>query len=265
MPERSHLALSSKLDNPQIVAGYRAALAAGNEREAKRFRSLIVSQNQGLVRKLVMRFVRPQSEADADDAMQAGSMGLLRALEDYDHEKSSFSTYAAHWIRDHMQRWAGKTTPVTRPRSASMPASVAKAAALHRLKTGKEPEAVDLGITEEQLAMWSEGSHYVYLDEEVSDEHGRTELTADASEAEHAIDRMALEVAWNDAVKALSERNAQIAEAVLWKGETTVDVAVRFGITQGFVVQICQRVEERLKRAVARVSGPPSSKPKRAA
>lgn len=247
------------MTNPEIVAGYRAALAAGDPKKAQFFRSECVKQNQGLVRRLVMRFVRPQSDADAADAMQAGSMGLLRALEDYDPGRSSFSTYAAHWIRDHMQRWGGKASAITRPRSASMPASVAKAAALFRVKTGREPTATDLGVTEAQLTEWSEASHVVYLDED-SEEHGRPELTADASEAEHTVERMALESAWTEAVAALPERNQQIAEAVMWNGETTVAVAERHGISQGFVTQICQRVEERLKRAIARASAPPSSR-----
>ena len=267
MPERSHLAVT----NVEIVQGYRAARAAGDRAGAKKYQSLIVTQNQGLVRRLVMRFVRPQSDADAEDAMQAGSMGLLRALEDFDPERSSFSTYAAHWIRDHMQRWAGKTSPVSRPRSASMPGKVAKAAALFRTKTGREPTAADLGVTEAELVEWSEGSQYVYLDEGPTHSHPSNdtrdrkvpfELTADAAEAEHTIDRMMLETVWADAVQGLSERNIEVAEAVFWNGETTVAVAQKHGISQGFVVQICQRVEERLKRAVARASGPPSSRPR---
>jgi RNA polymerase sigma factor (sigma-70 family) len=251
-----------KRTNPEIVAGYRAARAGGDVTDVKRWQTLIVLQNQGLVRTLVNRFVPSASEADKEDAMQAGSMGLLRALEDYDPEKSSFSTYAAHWVRDHIQRWAGKPTAVSRPRSASMPASVARAAARFRMQFGREPSAADLGVTDAQLVEWSEGSHYVYLDEDASEEHGRAELTADASEAQHTIDRMALEAAWEEAVKRISPRNAAIAEDVLWHGKTTVETAAKHGITQGFVVQICQRVEELLKRAVARSQNPPSSRPR---
>jgi RNA polymerase sigma-B factor len=246
--------------NVDIVLAYRAAKEAGDTREAQRQRTLLLLKNQGLVRKLVGRFARPQSEADSEDAMQAGSMGLLRALEDFDPGRSSFSTYAAHWVRDHIQRWAGKNTAVTRPRSASMPASVAKAAALHRLKTGKEPTAEDLGVTPAALAEWSEGSHFVYIDEDATEEHGRQELTSDVKEAEHAIDRMAVERFWEEAVNALSERNREIAEAYFWSGEKQQDIADRFGISQSFVVKICQRVEERLKRAVARSNAPPSSR-----
>lgn len=249
MLERSHLAVN----NVEIVHGYRAALAANDATGVRKFRALIVSQNQGLVRRLAMRYMHPQSEADADDAMQAGSMGLLRALEDFDPEKGSFSTYAAHWIRDHMQRWAGRPFPVSRPRSATMPASVAKAAALFRGKTGREPTAADLGITDPELAEWSEGSHFVYLDEDVTEEHGRYELTSDGQEAEHVVDRMMLEKVWSEAVRGLSDRNIEIAEAVFWNGETLGSVASRFGfVNHCNVVKICQRVEERLKRAVVR-------------
>ena len=251
------------MNNVEIVNAYRAAVKGGDKRKAEQMRTLIVTQNQGLVRRLVNRFARPTSEADADDAMQAGSMGLLRALEDYDPNASSFSTYAAYWIRDHMQRWGAKGPAVTRPRSASMPASIAKAAALFRGKHGREPTAADLNVTEQQLAEWSEGTHFVYLDEDANDEHGRNEIASDAAEAKHTVDRMVLEQCWDVVVQTLSPRQVEIAEAVLWRGETVTDVAARYGfVDHSYVGQLCRRIEAMLKRAVEMADAPASSKPR---
>ncbi len=251
-----------------LVLAYRAAKEAGNTHEAQRLRVELLTMNEGLVRKFVMRYARPQTDADLDDAMQAGRMGLLRTLEDpeggdkcFDPSRGkSFSTYAAYWIRDHIQRWAGRTLAVTRPRSASMPASIARLAARHRLLTGKEPTAADLGVTEKDLDEWSEGSHFVYIDEDATEEHGRPELTADAFEADHVVDRAQIERYWDEATASLSTRNREIADAFFWEGEGQQVIAERFGISQGFVSQIVKRVEERLKRAVKRVDAPSSSK-----
>jgi RNA polymerase sigma factor (sigma-70 family) len=250
--------------NVDLVIAYRAARSSENAKECQRLRSAVVEKNRGLVRKAIGRYMRPKTEADEDDCMQAGCMGVLRALEDFDPGRgTSFSTYAMHWIRDHMQRWAGKPATVNRPRSASMPAKLAQAATVFRVQHGREPTAAELGVTEGQLTEWSEGTLFVYLDEntdEKDERRGLLELADDPKQAEHTVERMQLETAWNEAVGQLSERNAKIAEAVLWEGRGPVEVAEEHGITHGFVVQICQRVEADIKKSIARAKAPPSSK-----
>jgi RNA polymerase sigma factor (sigma-70 family) len=61
-------------------------------------------QHQGLVRSVAQKYRNLcTASTDFDDLVQAGNIGLLKAIEDYDDSRGAFSTYAFHWIRDAIQ------------------------------------------------------------------------------------------------------------------------------------------------------------------
>lgn len=254
--------------NPELIARFQAAKKSGDETGARRAMSDLVQHNRGLAQNLVRRWAKPQTDEDREDAFQAACMGIMRAVELFDLGRgTSFSTYAGHQIRAHIQQWMGKTSCLSRPRGATMPASLAERARIIRNSEGREPTAADLGVSEEQLAEWSEGALFVELDAGNSDEEdGRAarlafQLASDPQEAQHTIDKMVLETAWAEAIADISERNAAIAEEVLWNGRTLRDVGAQFDLSHVEVSRIVGRVEERLKRAVKRANAPPSSRP----
>jgi RNA polymerase sigma factor (sigma-70 family) len=237
-------------ENIELVAKYRVAVAAGDTRAGRHLAELIVTGNEGLVRKFAMRYARPVNDEDKDDAMQAGRMGVLRAARDFDPTLGSFSTHAHNHIRDFVQRWSGKTVAVARPRSASMPASVAKAAQRYRQTYGREPTAQDLKVTDAQLVEWSSGTYFVEIDAGADDEKPGLQLTYDEQEAEHTAKCIQVEAAWEAALEELSPRNRDIAERVFLRGENARSVATSHDLTHGRVVQICKRIEVRMKRAI---------------
>ncbi len=251
------------MTNPELIAAYREARARGDEVGAKRLLSTLVTQNTGLARRLVRRWARPQTDEDAEDAFQAACMGILRSVELFDLSRgTTFSTYAGHQIRAHIQQWSGKTSSLSRPRSTTMPAAMAERARIIRNAYGREPTGEDLGVSEEQMAEWSEGTLFIELDagqDDGDERRGTFQLSADNDEAKHVVDKLLLETAWGDAVSELSERNAAIAEEIFWQGATYRDVAAKHKLSAPEVLRICERVEARLKRAVKRVNGPPSS------
>lgn len=78
-----------------------AVLAAWNRLQAER--RTFAEANLRLVGAMVRRFLR--RGLDADDLAQEGSMGLLRAVDRYDHRLGfRFSTYAVWWVRHAMER-----------------------------------------------------------------------------------------------------------------------------------------------------------------
>lgn len=241
--------MSSNEKNIDLCARYQAALAAGDTKTGRDLAEEIVEQNTGLAKSLGFRYGKPQTEADEDDVLQAAKMGVLRAARDFDPVKGTFATHAAWHIRDYVQRWTGQTSAVVRPKSAKMPASIAKAMSQFRMKYGREPSAEDLGITREQLDEWSSGTHFVEVDN-VDDERPTVELTYDAEEADTQTRVMQLEAAWTKALEDMSPRNREIADRVLMRGEQTTAVADSLGLTHGRVIQVCKRIEFRLKKAL---------------
>lgn len=69
-------------------------------------RSRIVEANRGLVWHVARRFPRHAlAGMDLDDLVQAGFLGLLRAIDGFDPSRGmQFSTYAVPWIRQSMRR-----------------------------------------------------------------------------------------------------------------------------------------------------------------
>ncbi len=237
--------------NIALVAKHREAEASGDASAVRRVADAIVRGNQGLVRKLAMRFARPQSEEDKEDAMQAGSMGVLRAIKDFDPTLGSFSTHAGNHIRDYVQRWSGKNASVSKPRSASMPASVARAAQRFRQTHGSEPDASDLHVTDAQFIEWSSGTHFVEIDSSNDDDRPGVQLTyGDEQSVEHTAKCLQVEAAWEAATQQLSPRNQSIARRFFIEGHTASMVASDYGLTHGRVLQICKRIEVRLRRAI---------------
>jgi RNA polymerase sigma factor (sigma-70 family) len=234
-----------------LVKRYQATLTSGDTKLGRRLAELVVLANEGLVVKFMNRYARAQNEEDKEDALQAGRMGVLRAARDFDPKLGSFSTHAHNHIRDFIQRWSGKTVAVTRPRSASMPASIARTAQRFRQMHGTEPTAADLKVTEAQLVEWSSGTYFVEIDTGASDdEKPGVQLTYDDQEADNAARLIKVESAWKEALQELSPRNQEIAERVFIRGEQASSVAAAFGLTHGRIIQICKRIEVRMKRAI---------------
>jgi len=236
-------------DNIDLVRRYRASLAAGDSRQAQRLLTELVEKNKGMLIKFAKRWARPQTKDDMADAFQAARMGLLRALEDFDPKLGSFSTHVGSHTRDYVQRWSGRNESVSRPRSANMPVAIKRAAAKFRMLNGREPTAADLGVTEAQLQDWLSATRFVALDD-TDEESPRFELTACADEDEYEARAEALERAWKDAVEDLSPRNRDIAERVLLKGQDAREAGAAHGLTHSRAVQVCKRIETRLRRAL---------------
>ena len=75
-------------------------------RETKdlKIRDKIFKHNLRLVFPLARKY-QASSGMDFEDLVQEGSLGILKAIEDYDPNKSKFSTYATWWIRQKIIRY----------------------------------------------------------------------------------------------------------------------------------------------------------------
>jgi RNA polymerase sigma factor (sigma-70 family) len=73
------------------------------ETEAMTIRDRFVSANQGLVAHIVQRYVG--MGLNLEDLIQEGNIGLMRAIEKFDHRRGGrFVTYAVWWIRQGVRR-----------------------------------------------------------------------------------------------------------------------------------------------------------------
>lgn len=145
--------------------GARRSTSAQRDRErAADLRSQLVAQHVGLVHHVARQLAaRLSTEADLDELISAGSLGLMQAAESFDDARGlSFSTFAVPRIRgamldelrrlDHMPRNVRRRTrELTRARD-----SLAGSA-------GRQPTAAELsrhlGLPAEQLQRWEFDAH----------------------------------------------------------------------------------------------------------
>lgn len=254
MTEEHYLvACASGLDEIRELAGNDPRV---HERRAERLRNALVIGNKGLVFSVTKRTLGSAfgNEANREEALQEGNIGLVRAIETFDESRGAFSTCAALWIRHHVQSCAQKQTDFRKQRSACMPAPVARLVARFRALRGREPEAHEVGASEEDWTRWAEQVHVTSVEEMVSGEINQTSdevipdsksLPDDSVANVHLTDRLAAELA------SMSPRNREIAHALFVEGESALDVAARLGIDNSRVGQLKRVLEKRLRKVLA--------------
>src|SRR3989338_4370817 len=102
---RMDLGLYERLfkDYPALNSEEQRQIAKKARKGNKEARDILVYSNLGLVVKFAKRYNK--AEEDFLDAMNAGTIGLIRAVEKYDEGRGNrFSTYACFWIRQAINR-----------------------------------------------------------------------------------------------------------------------------------------------------------------
>jgi RNA polymerase sigma factor (sigma-70 family) len=214
----------------------------------RRLHDALVTLNKPLVVRLARRFGAGYED---DDVQQAGMIGLMHALKKFSPEKSSFSTYAAYWIRHEIQQAVQTATNVKRTRQHKIPAPVAKAANAFRLRHGTEPTAEDLGVSQEDWATWTMPPAFVGISDGSAGEPGEPVGGAvlgtddvDGSNDPAIGQRMA------EALKGLSPRSRKIFQRFyLDAGDlTTEDLAKEFGLCRRYIVRVLEQAREHVSR-----------------
>jgi RNA polymerase sigma factor (sigma-70 family) len=116
-------------------------------REAAEARRRFIQSNLRLVVSIARRY--QTSGLPMLDLIQEGNLGLMRAVEKFDHRKGfKFSTYATWWIRQGITRAiADKSRTIRVPAHLGETLSVLARCSAHLLKTlGREPTAAELAL-----------------------------------------------------------------------------------------------------------------------
>jgi RNA polymerase primary sigma factor len=128
-----------------LSAAEECALARRIERGDLRARERMIEANLLLVVSVAKRYRNPG--IPLADLVQEGTIGLIRAVEKFDHRRGNrFSTYAVYWIRQHVARAAAEKSRLVR-----LPATAnARLMRLQRLErdlraqSGRAPTSAEL-------------------------------------------------------------------------------------------------------------------------
>ncbi len=197
---------------------------------------------------LVLSIVKKFSHRgeNLDDLFQVGSLGLLKAIDNFDLEHGvRFSTYAVPMIIGEIRRYLRDNSPIRVSRSMK---DIAYKAIHYRDNYIKEKEkeptikeiAAELGVDEIDVVIaleaiqdpvsiytpiYSSGGDEIYLIDQIKDE-------------ENSEDRKILELTIEEGMKKLTKREKRIINQRYYEGKTQMEIATEIGISQAQVSRL---------------------------
>ena len=210
----------------------------------KEARELYIKGNLRLVLSVIKRF--GSSNENAEDLFQIGCIGLMKAIDNFDTTLNvRFSTYAVPMIIGEIRRYLRDNSAIRVSRSLRDIAYKAIYARENYVKKNlKEPTiteiASEIGIEKEEIVyaldaiqspmslyepVYTDGGDTLYVMDQVSDKKNREE---------NWVENLALQ----DAVARLSQREQHIIELRFFEGKTQMEVAEEIGISQAQVSRL---------------------------
>ncbi len=215
------------------------ALKAGDEQARDKF----IVGNMRLVLSLVKRFWA--KNANADDVFQAGCVGLIKAIDNFDLKFGvKFSTYAVPMILGEIKRFLRDGNSLRVSRSI-------RDTAYRILKTRERIEDRDEEATVEKIAaeMQVKEREIVYALDAISDpislyepvynKSGDTlELMDQICDESQSEQIWAERVALREAIERLTERERKILRLRYYEGKTQTEISAEVGISQAQVSRL---------------------------
>lgn len=239
----------SELSLEEVIEIIKKAQKGDKESE-----NYIVTQNLGLVRSVVKRFINRGCEYD--DLMQIGSIGLLKAIQKFDSSYNvKFSTYAIPMIIGEIKRFLRDDGMIKISRNLKEIAAKANVyKELIEKNSGREPTiselAAELDITKEDLIMAIDSQNAAQsLYDVIYQDDGTPVLLIDKIQLEESqdlgiIERMALK----EVMSTLEPRERQIIVLRYFKEMTQCQVADVLGVSQVQISRIEKKILEKLKK-----------------
>ena len=229
---------------PVLNAEEKEALLKKAQEGDKSARQRYIQGNLRLVLSVIKRC--SGSGENADDLFQIGCIGLIKAIDNFDTTLNvRFSTYAVPMIIGEIRRYLRDNNAIRVSRSLRDTAYHAICAReLYLKQHQKEPTmeeiAAEIGIAKEELVyaldaiqspmslyepVYTEGGDTLYVMDQLSDKKNKEE---------NWVQNLALQ----DAVSRLNERERQIIRMRFYEGQTQMEVAREIGISQAQVSRL---------------------------
>jgi len=242
-----------------LVGVYRATI-----NKAMQLRNRFVKSNLRLVASMAKRYAG--RGIPFLDLIQEGNLGLIKAVERFDHTKGyRFSTYACWWINQSMTRGVFNQT-----RTVKMPAYLLEKAGKVRYvkkmlteKNEREPiaeeiaEKAQMSVENVKRILESSGNRVVRLDTPVYDGEKSTYLDFVEDSSSLVVDSIIAEISIpgniNNALLRLTEREREVVKmrfGIGYESAYTLDeIGKKFKLTRERIRQIEKKALERIKRS----------------
>ena len=239
---------------PRLTAARSEELLALIEKGDAAAKELFLRANMRLVLSVVGRF--SASQENADDLFQAGMVGMMKALNNFDRSLGMrFSTYAVPMIIGEIRRSLRDRTGIKVPRSMRDTAYKAlKAREKIVERTMKDPGlteiAEEIGVDMRQVAcaLDAVSEPVSFFEPAFSDgEDGMQILDQLADETENA-DLWSEKIALAEALKQVPERELAVLKMRYFDGKTQNEISEKVGVSQAQVSRLEKSAVARLRK-----------------
>ncbi len=244
-------------DNERLVAMLRDAGPSGADRAA--LEEQIISRNVGLVKSIAVKFVA--SGEPLDDLIQAGYIGLLNAVANFDlAHNTRFSTYASHLIQGEIRHYIrDRHSTIRIPQWVqTMNRRIKQAEEAFFQEHGRPPTLRELGagldLTETQLAALLRGRDamtYVSIDQDRRANDPNPMLpTLEETLPESSTFPLDTRMRIVAAIDQLAKMQQHIVQSLFYQGKSQSEVGHELGISQRQVSRMKDRALDELRQAL---------------
>jgi len=239
---------------PNLSMKEKVALFERMEAGDESARGEFINGNLRLVLSIVKKFNNRTN--NLDDVFQIGCVGLIKALDNFDHSHGvQFSTYAVPMIIGEIKRYLRDNTAMRVSRSVrDIAVKVLHAKERFMHDHNREPSCEELakiiGVTKEEINNAVDSvSAPVSLYEPLFHENGDRAVVADQIRDEKNIDEnWANNVSLELAIDNLGQRERNIVNLRYFEGKTQMEVAEEVGISQAQVSRLEKAALKQMKK-----------------
>ena len=261
---RARERLPTALTNEKLIELLRQAKSTeGTGLDIAGLREEIVRQNVGLVKSVAAKFL--SSGEPLDDLIQAGYIGLLNAVANFDLARNTrFSTYATHLIQGEIRHHIrDKHSTIRIPQwFQTMNRRVKEVEEAFFQREGRPPTlselASHLGLSEEQLTVLLRGRKtmtYISIDKQ--------RRSSDPNPAPPTVEHLLVEsddlpfdvrMRLLVAIERLTEIQQHVIEGLFYEGKSQSQVGKELGISQRQVSRLKDRILGEVRGSLERGS-----------
>lgn len=225
-------------------------IGEGDEEAKERF----LNANMRLVLSVVGRF--SASRESADDLFQAGMVGMMKALNNFDRSLGMrFSTYAVPMIIGEIRRTLRDRTGVKVPRSLRDLAYKALKAREKIVETDMRDPALteiaeEIGVTMRDVAcaLDAVSEPVSFFDPAFSYEEDGMQIMDKLSDDRENADVWSERISLAEALKEVPERELSVLKMRYFDGKTQNEISERIGVSQAQVSRLEKSAVSRLKK-----------------
>ena len=222
----------------------------------KKARETFVQGNLRLVLSVIQRF--NNRGENVDDLFQVGCIGLIKAIDNFDLSQNvQFSTYAVPMIIGEIRRYLRDNNTIRVSRSLKDIAYKALSVKERLInKNSKEPTiteiAKELDLPKEDVVFALDAiAEPVSLFEPIYHDGGEAIFVMDqVKDTKNSDDSWLENIAINEAMKHLDEREKHILKLRFFQGRTQMDVADEIGISQAQVSRLEKSALKHMRKYV---------------